>query len=142
MNLYQDGDLHERPTKELLQDLMGDGRKLLREEVALAKLEVREEVKKAAASARDGALGGVLAHAAVLCLCATLIAGLATLMPIWVAGLVVTVLVGGIAGYLFVRARDEAKAIHPAKPAEQMKEDLRWTKQKISTGLSRRRVST
>jgi len=141
MDAYQDGELHERPTRELLQELIGDGRTLLREEVALAKLEVREEVKKAAVLARDGALSGVLAHAAVLCLCATLIAGLATLMPIWVAGLVVTALVGGTAGYLFVRARNEAKTIHPAKPAEQVKEDLRWTKKKISTEISNRRVS-
>jgi len=141
MNTYQDGDLHERSTGDLVQELIGDGRKLLREEVELAKLEVRDEVKKAAVSARDGAISGILAHTAVLCFCATLIAGLATQMPIWVAALLVTVLLAGVAGYLFVRARSEAKAIHPAKPAEQMKEDLQWTKRKISTGLSRRRVS-
>jgi len=63
------------------------------------------------------------------------------LMPIWVACLVVATLLGGVAGYLFARARDEAKKIHPAKPAEKVKEDLRWTKEKISSGLSRRRAS-
>jgi len=141
MNAYEDGPLHDRPTGELLQELIGDGQKLLREEVALAKLEVRDEVKKAAATARDGAISGVLAHTAALCFCATLIAGLATLMPIWVAALLVTVALGGIAGYLFARARQEARAIHPAKPAEQMKEDFQWTKRKISSELSRRRVS-
>jgi len=141
MNAYEDESLHERPTRELLQELIGDGQKLLREEIALAKLEAKAEVKKAAVLARDGAISGVLAHTAVLCFCATLIAGLATQMPIWVAGLLVTALLAGVSGYLFVRARHQAKAIHPAKPAEQMKEDFQWTKRKISNELSRRRVS-
>jgi len=141
MDAYGDGPLHDRPTRELLQELIGDGQKLLREEVALAKLEVRDEVKKAAVTARDGAIGGVLAHTAVLCFCATLIAGLATVMPIWVAALLVTIALGGVAAFLFVRARDAAKELHPAKPAEQMKEDFQWTKRKISSELSRRRVS-
>lgn len=141
MNGYQESELHERPTQDLLQDLISDGKKLLREEVALATLEVRDEAKKAVVLARDGALSGVLAHTAALCLCATVIAGLATLMPIWVAALLVTIALGAAAGFLFVRARDQAKTIHPAKPAEKMKEDLRWTKEKISGGLSRRHVS-
>ena len=86
--------LREAPPSELLRSLLADIRLMLELEAELAKLEVKDK------GSRLGIAGGILSGAAVVALLAlgTLIAaavaGLAIVLPLWAAALIVgTVLV-------------------------------------------------
>ena len=109
------------------QDLAG----LLRNEVELAKVELKEE---ATIAARAGAMlgaAGVLGHLALLLGLFAAAWGLATVMPTGFAFLIVAVVVGIVAAVLFVIGRNRLKDATPVAPktAETLKEDVEWAKQ-------------
>jgi VIT1/CCC1 family predicted Fe2+/Mn2+ transporter len=130
---YGDGadDLRERPLGELLRELVADAQVLLRDEVRLAKAEVREEAKKAAKGAGAMGAGGALLHAALLFLGATLVLVGATFLPAWLSALIVTAIYAGAGWAALSWGRGELRKTRPARPVEHMKEDARWAKETI-----------
>jgi uncharacterized membrane protein YqjE len=109
------------------QDLSG----LLRNEVELAKVELKEE---ATVAARAGAMiggAGVLGHLALLLALFAAAWGLDAVMPTGFAFLIVAVVVGIVAAVLFVIGRNRLKEATPVAPqtAETLKEDVEWAKQ-------------
>jgi hypothetical protein len=75
------------------------------------------------------AIGGVLLHAAVFTLIAALVLGLATLMPDWVAALLVGVAVAGVGALLIKSGSSAAKKIGRdplVRTNQEMKEDKLW----------------
>src|SRR3954464_5644294 len=90
-------DLRDRPTTELLKQLSDQTTSLVRQEIELAKLEVREKGKKAGAGAGMSGGAGVFRLYAVGALAGTIILPLATFLPGWVAALIVTVVYAAIA---------------------------------------------
>lgn len=119
-------ELEEVPLRELLRELVVDGQGLLREEVRLAKAELREEAKKMARGGAGVGVGGALLYAALLCLAATLVLVGATFMPAWLAALIVTALYGG-AGYAALQqGRQRLAQARPARAIEGIQEDRRW----------------
>ena len=131
-------DLRDRPTSELLKQLSDQNDLLVRQEIELAKLEVREKGKKAGVGAGDVPFfSGVLGPYAVGALTATIILALATFLPGWVAALIVTVIYGAIAGILALRGRSEVREATPPVPeqaVETTKEDVRWVKTRAQSG--------
>jgi hypothetical protein len=124
-------DLRERPTSELLKQLSDQTTTLVRQEIELAKLEVREKGKKAGIGAGMFGGAGVFGLYAVGALTATIILALATFLPGWVAALIVTVIYGAIAGVLALRGKSQVKEATPPVPeqaVETTKEDVRWVK--------------
>ena len=124
-------DLRERPTSELLKQLSDQTTTLVRQEIELAKLEVREKGKKAGMGAGMFGGAGVFGLYAVGALTATIILALATFLPGWVAALIVTVIYGAIAGVLALRGRDKIQEAAPPTPqqtVETLKEDVEWAK--------------
>jgi uncharacterized membrane protein YqjE len=124
-------DLRERPTSELLKQLSDQTTTLVRQEIELAKLEVREKGKKAGIGAGMFGGAGVFGLYAVGALTATIILALATFLPGWVAALIVTVIYGAIAGVLALRGKSQVKEATPPMPeqaVETTKEDVRWVK--------------
>ena len=129
----QDGmnDLRERPASELLKQLSDQTTTLVRQEIELAKLELQEKGKKAGIGAGMFGAAGVLGLYAVGALTATIILGLATFLPGWVAALIVTVIYAAIAGVLALRGKAQVKEATPPVPeqaVETTKEDVRWVK--------------
>ena len=106
-------DLRERPTSELLKQLSDQTTTLVRQEIELAKLEVREKGKKAGVGAGMFGGAGVFGLYAVGALTATIILALATFLPGWVAALIVTVIYGAIAGVI-------AKPFSPATLSDEV----------------------
>jgi hypothetical protein len=102
---------------QLLSELTGDVSTLLRQEVALAKAELKEEVSKAGKGA--GMLGG----AGLAALMVTVFASLTLMflfdlgMPTWVAALLVTLLWGAVGAVLYTRGRQQLKTVNP-KPTQ------------------------
>ncbi|MEA2324531.1 MAG: hypothetical protein QOD81_4381 [Solirubrobacteraceae bacterium] len=130
-------DLRERPTGELLKQLSDQTTTLVRQEIELAKLELREKGKKAGVGAGmfgGAGLFGVFAFAA---LTATIILGLATFLPGWLAALIVTAVYGAVAGVLALRGKAQVKQATPPVPeraVDSTKEDVRWIKTRAQDG--------
>jgi uncharacterized membrane protein len=95
-----------RSIRQLASDLRTDAGLLVRQEIALAKAEVREKAQEVA---KQGALfgaAGMLGYAGLLVLCAALILGVIALGVVaWLATLVVGVVIVAAALLIVRRAR-------------------------------------
>jgi Putative Actinobacterial Holin-X, holin superfamily III len=121
--------LREAPPGELLRSLLADIRLLLQKEAELAKLEVKDR------GSRIGIAGGIMAGAAVVALLAlgTLIAaavaGLAIVLPLWAAALIVGTVLVMVAVVIFVVGRARMRAVGSLAPTatiETAREDVAW----------------
>jgi len=130
-------ELKERPLGELLRMLSQETTQLVRQELELAKAEVREKGKQAGIGA--GFLGGagVAGLLALGSLTACLILALNHVMPDWLAALILTVVWGIVAAVLGLRGRDKVSEAAPPVPeqtVETVKEDVQWAKTRMSSG--------
>jgi hypothetical protein len=80
-------------TGELVKRLFADVGDLVRTEVALAKSELRKDLKTEAAAAKGLGAAALLGYMGVILMFVTAIIGLGYVMPIWAASLLVTLLV-------------------------------------------------
>jgi Flp pilus assembly protein TadB len=113
----------------LVRGAMDDVRELFREEVALARAEIRQEVSKAASAGVQFGIAGVALWFAAMFLLVTAALGLAALLnwPAWLGFAVLAVLLG-VAGLLFAsHARTRLKTVEPSLPrtVSTIKETLR-----------------
>ncbi|AKN74231.1 hypothetical protein QR97_34915 [Streptomyces sp. PBH53] len=115
---------------KLLSEVTSDIQTLFRQEVELAKAEIREETAKAGKAA--GMYGGAGFGGYMVALFASLAAmfGLANVMDTGWAALIVTAVWAGIAAVLFVMGRSRMREVSP-KPeqtVETLKEDAQWAR--------------
>lgn len=127
-------DVSDTSVGELVGQVANDLSQLVRQEMALAKAELREEAKKAGKGA--GMLGGagLAGYFVLLFLSLTLMWALAEGMKLWLAALIVTILWGIVAAVLFVVGKKKLAEVKP-KPEQtvaSVKEDVRWTKDQMS----------
>jgi hypothetical protein len=112
----------------LIAEVADDVSRLFRQEVELAKAEVKQEATKAGKAA--GMLGGAGFAGWMVALFASLalMFGLAELMPIGWAALIVAVLWGIAAAVLFAVGRKRMKEVSPVpqQTVETLKEDAQW----------------
>ena len=127
----QNEQLREQPISELLKQLANETTTLVRQELDLAKAEMREKGKKAGPGfGMIGAAGGV-ALLALGALTACLILALDGAMPNWLAALIVAVVYGAVAAVLYIRGKekvDDVGSPAPRQTIETVKEDLQWAK--------------
>jgi Putative Actinobacterial Holin-X, holin superfamily III len=121
--------LREAPPSELLRSLLADIRLMLELEAELAKVEVKDK------GSRLGIAGGILSGAAVVALLAlgTLIAaavaGLAIVLPLWAAALIVGTLLVLVAVAMFLVGRARMRVVGslvPTATIETAREDVAW----------------
>jgi uncharacterized membrane protein YqjE len=127
-------DVAGRSVGDLLSEVTGDLSKLMRQEVALAKVELKEEATKAGKA--SGILGGAgaVGYLVLVFLSLALMFALDELMPIGWAALITAVILGVVAAVLFVVGRNKLKQVNP-KPeqtVETLKEDVQWAKNRSS----------
>jgi MFS family permease len=104
---------------------------LARQEVELAKAELALRGKRAGIGAGMFGGAGVFGFYALGALVATVILALGTAMAGWLAALIVTVVLGAIAGVLALRGRKQVQQATPPVPeqaTESVKEDVQWAK--------------
>ena len=115
---------------ELVAHATADLSSLLRQELALAKIEIKQEVASAGKGA--GMLGGAGFAGYMLAIFASLAVmfALDLVMPLWAAALIVAVLYGIVGFVLFSKGRAELKKVHPTprQTVETLKEDVQWAK--------------
>jgi uncharacterized membrane protein YqjE len=123
----------DRSIGELFSELASETGLLIRQEVALAKVELTQKATRVGRNVGYLVLGGAVAYAALLALLAAIIILLANVMSWWVAALVVAVLVGIIAAVLISKALAALKNtdVAPRQTVETLKEDAQWAKQQM-----------
>jgi hypothetical protein len=124
----------ERPLGELFSDLVSETTTLVRNEVALAKVEITQKATKAGRNIGSLVIGGAIGYAALLAFCAALILLLARVMPDWLAALIVGAVVGAISWLLIGKAISALRnmQLKPEETVESIKEDAQWIKEQIS----------
>jgi len=124
-------DVTQSSVGELIGGVTSDLSALMRQELDLAKAELKTEVAKAGKGA--GLLGGAgyAGHLAVLFLSLTLMWALGDLFDQFAWGAFVVAVIWAIAAaVLFVQGRQQMKRVNP-KPqqtVETLKEDVQWAK--------------
>ena|SRR5690348_11485784 len=126
-------DKQDRSIGELFAQLASDTGLLIRQEIALAKVELSQKASDVGRNVGYLVLGGAVAYAALLALLAAIIILLANVMPWWLAALVVAIVVGIIAGVLVSKALAALKKteVAPRQTVETLKEDAQWAKQQM-----------
>ncbi len=120
----------DRSLGSLVSSLTSDMSKLMRQELALAKVELREEAKTAGKAA--GMLGGAAfaAWMTAIFISVTLMWLLDKWMDLTLAALIVTLLWGIAAAVLGLRGKQQLQTLNP-KPEQtidSLKEDAQWLK--------------
>jgi uncharacterized membrane protein YqjE len=124
-------ELHDRPIGELLKQLANETTTLVRQELDLAKAEMREKAGKAGPGFGMWGAAGLTALLALGSLTAFLILALDGVMPNWLAALIVGLVYAAVAGVLYVSGKqrvEEAGSPVPQKTIETVKEDVEWAK--------------
>ena len=123
-------DPTEASVGSLVSEVTRDLTALFRQELELAKAEIKEEVAKAGKGA--GLLGGAgfAGYLLLLFLSLALMFGLWAWMPLGWAALIVAVLWGIVAAVLYTRGRRSLAEVSPKpeRTIETMKEDVEWAK--------------
>ena len=121
----------ERSVSDVLQDILRNVQDMVRSEIRLAKVEIREEVRRAVSSSIWIGAGTVGALSAWIFLLWALAYALATRMPMWAAALVIAVVMAAAAAVLIMGGIRRVKRIQPIpeRTVESVKENLEWMKQ-------------
>lgn len=135
--------LGARPAGELFRDFLGQGQRLFREEVRLAKTELRDEAKTAGKASGTAAAGGVIAYVGFLALTCAAVAALATGMPVWAGALIVGVVYALVGGIMAKGGVNKLKHMEkrPRETTETLQEDRQWASETMRAVRSRTRAN-
>jgi uncharacterized membrane protein YqjE len=123
----------DKSLSDLTRQLSEQTTALVRQEVELAKAELREKGKSAGLGAGMFGGAGLLGLYALGALTACLILALAIVMDAWLAALIVALGYGAIAGMLALTGKKKVEEGTPPVPEQAIdstKEDVQWTKQR------------
>jgi len=118
----------ERPMAEVFRDIIGNVQEMVRSEVRLAKVEIRDETTKTVRAGALLAAGAILAMIAGIFLLVCVAQLLDLVMPAWAATLVVALALGIPAAILISKGRDRLRVPMPEKTMENVKENVEWMK--------------
>ncbi|WP_090051780.1 phage holin family protein [Lentzea fradiae] len=115
---------------DLVSDLTGDLSKLMRQELELAKAELRQEAAKAGKATGMLAAAGFAGYLTTVLLSLALVFALGAVMPLGWAALVVAVLWGIAGAVLYTSGRAKLRTVNPKpeRTVETLKEDAEWAK--------------
>ncbi|MGE5487240.1 MAG: phage holin family protein [bacterium] len=143
--------LPERPVAEVLKDIVGNIREIIRSEIVLAREEMRDKARTAGKASVMVAAGAVLLLFGFGFLLAAIYAALDIVMPAWAAALIVFGLMLIIGGALASIGLNRLKRIDPAPrralftaretvdtvslnakdTAQTVKEGVQWTRDRV-----------
>jgi uncharacterized membrane protein YqjE len=117
-----DQQLEDRSVSELVQQLSAQTQTLVRQELALAQIELKEKGKRAGIGAGMFGGSGLFALYGLGALVATAILALATAVDPWLAALIVAVVLFAIAGVLALTGKKQVEEATPAAPEQAIAE--------------------
>jgi uncharacterized membrane protein YqjE len=127
-------DVENQSVGELLGKVTTDLSTLMRQEVELAKVEIKEEATKAGKASGMLAGAGAIGYLVLVFLALALMFALDAVMPTGWAALITAAVLGIVAAVLFVMGRKKLQQVNP-KPeqtVETLKEDVQWAKNRTS----------
>jgi hypothetical protein len=134
----------DRSLGDLFAELATETSTLVRQEVALAQVEITQKATQAGKHVGSLAVGGAIGYAALWVLLAAVVIGLTQLIhavtdwqiitSAWIAALLVAVVVGIVAYFLVTSALAALKSMDlaPRQTIESVKEDAQWIKDQVS----------
>lgn len=127
-------DVEGRSVGELISEVTGDLSKLMRQELELAKVELKAEAAKAGRGAGLLAGAGVAGNLMLVFLSLTVMWALGEVMHLAWAALIVTVVWAIVAAVLAARGRRELRNVNPKpeRTVQTLKEDAQWAKTQSS----------
>lgn len=133
------GELAEPPVEEstasLLRGALLDVGEIVRAEMALAKVEVREDAKRLGRTLPMGTAGGVLGLFGVVFLLHAIALALDLVLPGWAAYLItaaVTITGGAALMWVAFGRLKDWKSFVPERTLESLEENKRWMQRKLS----------
>ena len=137
MSTQQTNDLRERPIGEVASQLTHDLSLLVRQEMQLAKEEMRQKGRIALPGLGMIGAAGVVALCAAGAVTAFVVLVLATFLDDWLAALLTGLALGGVAAILAVLGKErveDAGTPVPEETIETVKEDAQWMKERARSG--------
>jgi branched-subunit amino acid ABC-type transport system permease component len=134
----------ERSLGDLFSELANETSTLVRQEVALAQVELTQKATTVGKNVGFLVAGGAVAYAAMLAVLAAVVIGLAQLISYlsgwqlitsaWIAATIVGLAVGAVAYTLVMGALEKLKNadLTPRQTVETLKEDAQWLKNQVS----------
>ena len=118
----------------LISQLTEDLGALVKDEVQLAKLEIKEDATRVAKAGGMLGAAGFAGYLTILLLSFAVAWGLAEVVPIGVAFLIVGIVWGIVAAVLYFagRARMRTVDVKPEQTIQTMQENIQWAKQQKS----------
>jgi hypothetical protein len=115
---------------DLVSELTGDLSKLMRQELELAKAEIRQEATKAGKATGMLAAAGFAGYLTTVLLSLALVFALGAIMPLGWAALIVAALWGIAGAVLYTSGRAKLRTVNPKpeRTVETLKEDAEWAK--------------
>jgi hypothetical protein len=124
----------ERPLGELFSDLTEEIKRLVRDELALFKLEMTKKVSQVGKDIAFLAAGGAILYAGLLTVIASVVFLLGAVIPLWLSALIVGAIVIGTGYYLVKKGLTELKRTDfaPRETISTLKGDKEWVKKKAA----------
>lgn len=131
--------VHDAPSPEteigaLFGELSEEAKLLVRQEVELAKAEIKESTQHATGVGAGFGAAALVGYLALAVLAVAAALGLAEIMPAGFAFLIVGVVLAVVAGIAFLIGRKNLQALNPVprKTIDTIKEDLSWLRARMS----------
>jgi hypothetical protein len=123
----------QRSVPEVLQDIVGNLQDIIRSEFRLAKTEIKEEASKAARPAAAFGVGLISGIYGIGFMLLAAVYGLSTVMPAWLAALLVGIILAIVAGAFIGSGREKLKRINliPDKAIKSLEENVEWSKHQL-----------
>jgi hypothetical protein len=129
------GEIHDESTAGLVRSALSDVGDIVRAEVNLAMVEMRDDAKKLGRTVPMAVAGGVLGLFGAVFLLHTMALALDLALPGWAAYLIVACIALGVATTLVLVARarlKDWKSFVPERTLETLEENKRWIQRKLS----------
>jgi hypothetical protein len=131
-------DVRDAPIGDLLNTVKHEGATLVSQELQLAKAEMSGKAKDIGIGAGMFGGAGYVANLAVIALVLTIVFALAEVMALWLAGLIVTVVLGATAAVLALKGKKKIQDAGPPIPEqtiESVKQTIETVKEEAKWGL-------
>jgi hypothetical protein len=115
---------------ELFSDLTHNMTSLVRQEILLAKTEMKSKVGQISSGGIYVGVGGAVLYAGFLVLLAAAVLGLSYFWPIWLSALLVGLIVSIVGAGLAAKGRNDLKAqnLKPERTIHSVRQDVNFTK--------------
>lgn len=129
------GEAREPSTRSLVSNALTDAKSVVRAEVKLAALEIREDAKRIGVAVPIGAASGLLGTLGLVFAMWGVMLALALVMPAWGAALIVgggAILTAVVLLAIVRKKIAEWKAFVPERALEMLAENRQWMQEKLS----------